>query len=472
MSDLVFRSTATGGDSTLGVSSVSASVPSGTASGDGQTLWVTCGVAAPATPPGINTPSGWTLRGSSGVLTIVSGVINIQMHLYERIAGGSESSATISTVGSVNAALGWVRTARRNPDGTQLVGQVVWSTSTGGPGTTATVSAITTARNNSTCEVLISQGVAQGVSSSSTGMTERAENTAQGVCTYDQHQPIKGSTGSESFTLPSSADYVWGHAELYSDSGDQMAVIGAGAQSVSTTSGGTLSPAYPAGYTAVADDICVLVAAGKHNNGSSLNPSNPSGWGAPLGSRFREVGTYDLQVIAWAKRLTASEAAPSLTVPAAYSTTSGGLSAQLLIVRGVDTTTLEDATAVASDGDAAATFTPTGITPVTNEAMVISCVATADDNALALSSGSEQGFALQMGGANYDTTTGGDHAVGVAHKIVHTAAATTCPTWSETAVGNDAWAAITIALRPPAPPAKSLMPVQSLFARVPALRRA
>ena len=44
--------------------------------------------------------------------------------------------------------------------------------------------------------------------------------------------------------------------------------IGAGAQAVSTTSGATITAAWPTGYSAVADDTAVVICGGKHNTGS------------------------------------------------------------------------------------------------------------------------------------------------------------------------------------------------------------
>lgn len=221
--------------------------------------------------------------------------------------------------------------------------------------------------------------------------------------------------------------------------------IGSGAQAVSTTSGGSVTAAWPAGYTAVANDVAVLIGAGMHNNGTSLAPSDPSGW-TQVATRFREVGTYDLQLTVWIKKLSDSESAPQLTVPAAYSTTSGGLSAQVAVYRGVDSATLQDATAVASDAAAAASFQPTGITTATDGAMVLSIVASADDNALRTSISRD--FAERMYGAGWDTTTGGDHAVGMADRWVASAGAVSSPTWLQTSVGTDAWAGITLALKP------------------------
>jgi len=88
---------------------------------------------------------------------------------------------------------------------------------------------------------------------------------------------------------------------------------------------------------------------------------------------------------------------------------------------------------------------------------VVSAVATSDDNALAIVTA--QGFTGRMTGAGYDTTTGGDHSVGLADKAQATAGTTTMLTWRQSVNATDRWAGITFALRPvPAntPPTVSL----------------
>jgi hypothetical protein len=105
----------------------------------------------------------------------------------------------------------------------------------------------------------------------------------------------------------------------------------------------------------------------------------------------------------------------------------------------------QDATAATNDAAAAATWTPPSVTTNTPNALVISCVVTADDNALNFNTANS--FTLAMSGANYDTTTGSDHAVGMGYLVKATAGAVTMPIWNESAVGNDAWVGVTVAFR-------------------------
>lgn len=193
----------------------------------------------------------------------------------------------------------------------------------------------------------------------------------------------------------------------------QVTFIGAGAWSPSVTDGAAVAADFPAGYTAIHGDIAIVIAAGLHNNTTSLAPTTPSGY-TLIDTRFQNIATYDIQITAYLRVLQTGDAAPTVTLPTPYSTSSGGMACHMLVFRNADPKIPQDATAVVSSGAAAASFTPTGITTVSEGAMVVSMVISGDDNALGLLAASEQGFTLRAGGASYDTTTGGDHAVGSA----------------------------------------------------------
>lgn len=229
-----------------------------------------------------------------------------------------------------------------------------------------------------------------------------------------------------------------------------ITLVGVGAQEAGFYSGVnfTITGAWPAGYTAVAGDVAVVIATGRSStDGVYPAAPTPATYTLVAQSLFNITGggSRDIQISVWIKVLTASESAPSITEGTNYSS---GLTIQTAVFRGVDTSTPQDATAVTSSSAAAATWAPTGITTATAGAWVLSCVASADDNALGLNSGGEQGFTAQMSGASYDTTLGDDMAMGLAVKEISSPGAVTCPTWKETVNGNDAWAAVTLALRP------------------------
>lgn len=155
------------------------------------------------------------------------------------------------------------------------------------------------------------------------------------------------------------------------------------------------------------------------------------------------TGGSRLEVNVLGKFAGASESAPTVDWDAVPG---GSVTAQIASFSDVDPA-IEDAVAVTSENTSTENpFTPTGITTVTAGALVLSIVATNDDNALALSV--DQGFTLQAGGADYDTALGSDGSFGLATKEITSPGAVTVPTWDQTVNGPDRWSAITMALKP------------------------
>lgn len=214
MADLSFRANTTGGDSTLAASTIAATLPTGVQSGDLLVIWCSTGVIAPATAPDFQTPTGWALIGKSGSIAVAGGALNAKGHLFAKIAGGGESSVTLST-GGTNAAMTYAFSSYTTPDATTPVPQVTWSTTTGGPGTTAVLPSITTGRDRA----LYAYGLFQGSAQTATppgGTTERSDLGVNGISSGDELIPLAGATGTRTFTLPTSADFIYGVAEFRS----------------------------------------------------------------------------------------------------------------------------------------------------------------------------------------------------------------------------------------------------------------
>jgi hypothetical protein len=214
-----------------------------------------------------------------------------------------------------------------------------------------------------------------------------------------------------------------------------VSLVGVSAQSASNTVGATLTPALPGGWQA--NDLAVVVTAGR---ASAAQVPSITGY-TPRSTRYRATNT--LEIDTFYRFLQTGDTNPSVVVPSNYG---NGFTAQVAVWRYVDTTTPFDVADVTNDGAAADPFTPPSITTSTDLALVVSAVATADDNALAL--GTANGFTLDWGGTNYDTILGSDHAVGLSELIKSPAGLTTMNTWDETSGASDSWAAITFALRP------------------------
>ena len=247
--------------------------------------------------------------------------------------------------------------------------------------------------------------------------------------------------GVLAFAIPAHAQITF-RAASSSGNPKTISFVAAGAQVVSTTNGGSLTPAIPAGTQA--DDLALVFVAGRPTD--TTEPATPAGWNKRTPTSLRAAGANDLKVIVFWKVLVGGDTNPSFTVPASWSGNGGGMSAQVGVWRGVDTLTPFDVADVASNAAAAATWTPSAITTATANAWVISVVASADDNALAI--GNANGFSARMSGTAYDTTSGGDHANAVADKLQATAGTATMLSWSQTVNGTDVWAGITLALRP------------------------
>ena len=208
--------------------------------------------------------------------------------------------------------------------------------------------------------------------------------------------------------------------------------------------GSSITPLIP--DEAQVGDLAILVIAGRPTN--TTQPAAPAGW-TLRSSSLREVGANDLKIMTFYRVITGSENNPTINLPSAWQGTAAGMSGQIAVWSGVHTTTPFDAADVTGNATTATTWTPPTITTVTPGAWVVSAVATSDDNALTIMTA--QGFTGRMTSTSYDTTTGGDLAVGLADKLQATAGTPTLLTWRQSVNASDRWAGITFALRP-APP--------------------
>jgi len=170
-----------------------------------------------------------------------------------------------------------------------------------------------------------------------------------------------------------------------------------------------------------------------------LNGSNPT---AP-GTGYTQIGLHSSASLwfgVWIKRMGAS---PDSSVVchgngAASSATAYGC----YVLRGVDTTTAQDATATTAGITTSTNPDCPSITTITNNAWVL---AVAGSKVLDASPGTVSGYSNQYNTAGNDTN---DITVAGATFEKTTAGAEDPPAWSSWASGN--WYAITIALRPAA----------------------
>jgi hypothetical protein len=224
----------------------------------------------------------------------------------------------------------------------------------------------------------------------------------------------------------------------------QISFVGAGAQ-VTRDSAGSITPALPAGTAA--GDFAVLVVAGRPDDNSQ--PAAPNGW-TLRSSVLEGVSSSDLRVMTFYRRLSGGDASPVVTLPGGWDSNSTGMSGQIAVWRGVDPAVPFDAADTTATSNPDDVFTAPAITTATANALVVSVVATSDDNDVRIDNAS--GFTARMSGTGYDTTTGGDHSVAVGDELQGAAGVASMVAWEQNVNDPDRWAAITFALRRYVPP--------------------
>ena len=227
----------------------------------------------------------------------------------------------------------------------------------------------------------------------------------------------------------------------------QITFVGAGNQIVATS--GAITPELPSG--AAAGDLAVLVVAGRPSD--TTLPTAPAGW-TPRSSAIQNAGSNDVRIMTFYRILAGGDADPSIALPPSWTGGSAGMSGQIAAWRGVDPTTPFDASDATDTSNSDDVFVAPSITTVTFGAMVVSAVATSDDNDLGLDNSA--GFTARMSGGAYDTSAGGRHSVGVADESQAAVGAVTMPRWEQNDNDPDRWAAVTFALRRFVPPAERL----------------
>ncbi len=227
---------------------------------------------------------------------------------------------------------------------------------------------------------------------------------------------------------------------------DGLRVKGTGA--LTASAGASASVTLPSN---AADDLILLCFTGRPS-GTAGTADTVSATGYtqhPATINRREIGTQDLNQVFLYKISNGSESNPTVNVGTAYQSTSTGWSCFAVVIGGADTANLLDTTTQVTTAAAAATASGPNITTAVDGSLVINFVGSGDDNALSMTTA--QGFTAHASGSSYHTTTGGDHAAGLASKIQTTAGAVTVPTWTQTLVGNDAWVGMTLAIRAAVP---------------------
>ena len=224
-----------------------------------------------------------------------------------------------------------------------------------------------------------------------------------------------------------------------------LATTAVGTWTPVTTNGGTVSIPFPSGYTKTVGDLMVLICGGW--SGTTTLPTAATGFTNKTSSvRTPTAGNNIIIYTQYKQVASTSEAVPTLTVPANWSSTNNtwNLGGFMLVFRQHDIVTPFDvADTTGNSGAATSVSGPTIVTSSASTA-VISCAITGDNNQ---TTASGTGWTQRAGGTTYSSATIGLESFVAATQIFTTSGSKTGPTFTQAANGPDSWATLTVAIR-------------------------
>lgn len=208
-----------------------------------------------------------------------------------------------------------------------------------------------------------------------------------------------------------------------------MAITHVVSASAQATDGG--NPSVSLGSSLQENDVAVIIAAAGVGSTPTMSTSG-----------YNTLVDNLVTLVAW-KRMGAT---PDTTaVVAGNGTSIAGVSASVIVLRGVDITTALDATSTEASNAGSTNPDPPSITTVTNGAAVVALMATkVNDSTVTAPSGYSNGTSLNSNDTSPVTT-------GAAWILKASAGAENPPAFTNVSSGQ--WKTVTVALRP-APPAK------------------
>lgn len=195
------------------------------------------------------------------------------------------------------------------------------------------------------------------------------------------------------------------------------------------------------------DFICMLLGA-YATGGASLSSTGYTLDGAGLST----PPAPDLSVKDLYRLFQTGDTNPSAADGSSPGNGYGGL---LFGFSGVDQTTPLDATTVAGAIAASTTPQPTGITTVTDNAVVVSMIVSTLNTSGGITVGTANGFTTILSGTSYVNTTRA-LAFAATYKLIASHGAVTCPVYSQASSKDSV--GITLALRPASAAALTSMP--------------
>ena len=203
--NMAFRAASTAEDLIDG-GNITITKPTGTVDNDLMVAHVYTAVLGATAPTTLTPPTGWTIVGTTGTITVLGGVYSIRYGTYYRVAGASEGANYTWTANGTLATAGQMVTYDNPntsaPFDTSATGQFTADA-------TPTASAITTAEaNEMVMTVFFSAG--DGTAGTWTAPSGMAERTDANALTHDDVlQVAAGTTGTKTATYSLTGDGFW-----------------------------------------------------------------------------------------------------------------------------------------------------------------------------------------------------------------------------------------------------------------------
>ena len=206
MADLAYRSNSTGGDSSFTTATISATVPTGTAAGDGMIIVYDSAFLAGGGAPTHTTPSGWTAMGTG---TYNNGVLEGRKTFYSLVAGTIQAETLTS---SGNAAHVYCRLSYQNPDPTTFASTVVELFGLLASTSSPVFPTITTNGDRQLILYTIGATLVGGITytPASSGLTERSDANTLGV--YELQATTIAAQGTKTISSSSADQFFYGIA--------------------------------------------------------------------------------------------------------------------------------------------------------------------------------------------------------------------------------------------------------------------
>ncbi len=263
MAAATLRSSSTGSDNTFTVSSISASLPAGSVTGDGDLITFFTLAVAPTAAPAHTTPAGYTLLCTTGSLTFDS-TYNCRLSRFGRIAPGSPGAVTLQA--AANCVLSYVREAWQGvASGTAFANGAASSAVIVDPSSSGT-GIIPTSFNTSAADSVHNIAMWNVTGGTFTATATGGANTYTGFFTgagvehWSKAITSSGTaTGGPRFDQSDTGDAVWLEVEILAATGGSTATATPGVGSV-TVAG--LAPSIVPKERTVAPGVGAVTLAG------------------------------------------------------------------------------------------------------------------------------------------------------------------------------------------------------------------